>query len=178
MVAGPAASLPRSREEKLNFSARLSPLLNGRGQDAGEQWSAKLANQVKGGNEMKKMIVSSVFVALVVMLSTTLASAQEPIYHVRLDHVGCEDGSQECPYNTLNEAISAGYQEVCEERTFEVHVWNSDTSKYEYHDTYTGKKPIPEMGLPIAQSVLILLIALGGVFLLILALRLQRKRAK
>lgn len=148
--------------------------------DAEEQWLARPANQVKGGIEMKKRIVSSLFVALVALLSTTPAFAQDPVYHVKLDHVGCEDGSQQCPYSTLWEAKLAGEQEICEGRTFEVHKWNSDVDppQYEYYDTYPGKKPIPGMGLPIAQSLQILLVALAGVFLLVLALRLRAKSAR
>lgn len=123
---------------------------------------------------MTKRIIYGVFVALLVLLSANPASAQddEPpsIYYVRRDHTGCEDGSQECPFSTRNEAIDAGYAQVCEGRTFEVHEWNSDALQYEYYDTFTGQKPIPPMGQPMAQSLQILLIALTGLFLLILAI--------
>ncbi len=125
---------------------------------------------------MNKAYVFSILIALLVLMSAIPVYADEAdIYYVRLDHTGCEDGSEECPYNTLNEAISKGHEQVCEGRTFEVHLWNSDALQYEYHDTYTGQKPIPPMGLPIASSLLILLIAIGGLSLLVLALRLRSK---
>jgi len=129
---------------------------------------------------MKRACICSIFVALLILTSVIPAYADDEttIYYVRLDRTGCEDGSEECPYNTLTEAINAGYAQVCEERTFEVHRWNDSSGQYEYHGTYTGQKPIPPTGLPIASSVLILLIAVGGISLLILALRLQSKSAK
>jgi len=129
---------------------------------------------------MKKMMVISVLVALVLLLSTTTAYAQDevPIYYVRLGYTGCQDGSQECPYSTIATALDKGQREVCEGRAFEIHVWNSNTSEYEYYDTRPGVKPIPGTGLPIATPLLILLIALTGLLLLILAFRTRYKTAR
>lgn len=132
---------------------------------------------------MTRRIICSVFVALLVLLSAIPASAQDdeppPIYYVRLnDNPGCEDGSEECPFSTLEEARKAGYAQVCEGRIFEVHEWNPDTLEYEYRDSYTGEKPVPPAGLPIALSLQILLVAIAGLCLLVLALYLRGKATR
>lgn len=125
---------------------------------------------------MKRGVVSGLFAALVVLVLATPTLAQNYVFYVRLDHSGCEDGSEKCPFNTIAEAKETASM-VCKGHTFEIHKWNEDTSTYEYFDTFSGAKPFVPGGVPIAQVVQILLIALVGAVLLIIALRLRRSKA-
>lgn len=131
---------------------------------------------------MKKLAVVSLGAVLLLLLGAAVASAQETptIIYVRTDYnpAGnlCEDGSKLCPFNTTKEARARGYQ-ICEGRTFEVHLWNAQSGTYEYYATASGRKPIPPMGSPVALGLLILLIAMVGAILLLIALRWQRRRA-
>jgi hypothetical protein len=133
---------------------------------------------------MRKIVSGTVLVVLMLLVSVIGVAAQDeqtPIYYVNLQSnynaAGdlCMDGSERCPFNTLVAAINKGQTEICEGRTFDVYRWNG--TMYVPYGTFDGRKSLPAMGAPIAQVLLIIIAALVGVALLILALRLRRKLA-
>jgi hypothetical protein len=127
---------------------------------------------------MKRLAVGGAIVVLALLSIVAVALADDPpIYYVRLDSTGCEDGSETCPYNTLAEAIAAGTAQVCVGRPFEIHMWDNDSQSFKYMDTRSGAKPIPGTGFPIAQPVLILMVALVGALLVGLALYVRKRAA-
>jgi hypothetical protein len=131
---------------------------------------------------MKKLAVISLCATLLLLLGAVVSAQAQgtEIFYVRTDYNPdgnlCEDGSETCPFNTVREARYKGNQ-ICEGRTFEVHLWNPNTGTYEYYQTLSGRKPILGMGSPVATGMLIVLIALVGAVLLLIALRWQRKKA-
>ena len=126
---------------------------------------------------MKRRVVFSLIAALVIVLITAPVSAADepPIFYVRMDHTGCEDGSEECPFNTIYEARSTGERTICDERTFQIYLWNDDTDEYDYYQSYSGKKPVPPSGLPLAPAVQVALVATAGAVLLLGALYLRKR---
>lgn len=122
---------------------------------------------------------SWLILALVILVATTLpVLADDPIYYVKAGNTGCQDGSKDCPFTTRWKAIEAGKQQICENRQFEVWEWDSTRQDFVYVETLTGERPIPGTGVPIAQSVIIIAIALAGCLLLGIALRLKGKKAQ
>jgi hypothetical protein len=130
---------------------------------------------------MKKLGLWGLLTVILILMSAAGVYAQEddtPVYYVRLDHTGCEDGSQECPFNSLVEAIAAGQEQICDGRIFEVHQWNSDAMEYEFYKEYPGEKPIPPSGLPLAPALVVGVVAVLGLGLLIVALRMRKQAAE
>jgi hypothetical protein len=104
---------------------------------------------------MKRRILAIVLAVLVGVLGTILvrADGDVPIYYVRLGHEGCQDGSEECPFGTLLDAVLAGKEQVCPSRMFEVYLWDNTTRIYEPFLSEWGERPTPTTGLPIANSM-------------------------
>ena len=135
---------------------------------------------------MKRKLTVALFLILIALLSVIPVHAQDEDvvkYYVDRDYnpLGnlCEDGTMQCPFNRVDEALDKGYKELCEGQQFYVYVKTRDG--YPDPDDPTivewGKKPVPGMGLPLARVAQIVILALAGLVLLALALRLQRRKA-
>lgn len=128
----------------------------------------------------RRMTFIAMVMGLLVLLGATAVVAQDdvPAYYVDPDYNPegnlCEDGSLQCPFRSPDDAIDAGQREVCEGQPYYVYVKKGG----EYPAiprTYSGEKPVPGTGLPLARVAQILIIALVGLIVLFVALRLQHR---
>jgi hypothetical protein len=130
------------------------------------------------------MSIATLFVIIIALLSMIPVHAADDdvvSYYVDLNLPRwgnqCEDGSMQCPFSSVDEALDKGYREICEGQPFWVYVKHRGQYEYANPIEVWGKKPVPGMGLPLARVAQIVILALAGLVLLALALRLQRRKA-
>jgi hypothetical protein len=142
-------------------------------------WFEK-ADQARGGNVKRGIAVGLVVAVLLVAVALPVfAQDPLPIYYVNSTKTGgCQDGSLQCPYESIKKAVEAGKAEICITNEFEVHVWNAAQEKYLPERVVSGTRPVPGAGLPLSRSAVILMIALLGALFVLVALRMRRAKAR
>jgi hypothetical protein len=132
--------------------------------------------QARGGNVKRAMAIGLVVVVLIVAVALPVfADDPLPIYYVNESNKGgCQDGSLQCPYESVKKAIQAGKAEICINNEFEVHLWDADKREYVPDQVVAGTRPIPGAGLPLSRAAVILMIALLGAVFVLIALLMRR----